>query len=93
MKDRKMYQLPPGSRDLAILATKRCLKDGADFVMVKPGGPYMDIIRDLANFSKRPIAVYQVCVVTGSKSNFLCCCYVGFGRICNDLAWSTKRCI
>jgi porphobilinogen synthase len=47
--DRAAYQLPPAARDLAILAAKRDVEQGADFVMVKPAGPYLDIIRDLKN--------------------------------------------
>ena len=35
--DRSLYQLPPGSRDLALRALLRDVEEGADFVMVKPG--------------------------------------------------------
>jgi porphobilinogen synthase len=61
--DRTLYQLPPGSRSLALRAVKRDLEEGADFVMVKPGGPYLDICRDVAEVatpSHVPVAVYQV---------------------------------
>uniref|UniRef100_A0A6G1SIY5 Delta-aminolevulinic acid dehydratase n=1 Tax=Aceria tosichella TaxID=561515 RepID=A0A6G1SIY5_9ACAR len=59
--DRRAYQLPPGSRSLALKAVERDISEGADFVMVKPGGPYLDIIRDIKNHHpKVPIAVYQV---------------------------------
>ena len=34
--------------------------EGADILMVKPAGPYLDIIRDLRNTSDLPIAAYQV---------------------------------
>ena len=61
MKGRSMYQLPPSSRGLGIRTAKRCYQEGADFLMVKPGGPYMDMIRDVKNeISDIPIAVYQV---------------------------------
>jgi len=58
--DRSLYQLPPGSRSLALRAVERDIEEGADFVMVKPGGPYLDICRDVVNNSKVPVAVYQV---------------------------------
>jgi len=61
MKDRSMYQLPTPSRGLGIRAAQRCRNEGADFIMVKPGGAYMDIIRDVKNaLPEIPIAVYQV---------------------------------
>ena len=58
--DRGGYQLPPNARELAIRAAKRDIAEGADFVMVKPGMPYLDIIRDLKNEVRVPIACYQV---------------------------------
>jgi len=61
MKDRSTYQLPIDSRGLGIRASIRCAKEGADFLMVKPGLPYLDIIRDVKNTVPHiPIAVYQV---------------------------------
>jgi porphobilinogen synthase len=58
--DRSRYQLPPPCRNLAIRAIERDLAEGADMVMVKPGGFYLDILRDCKNVAKVPIAVYQV---------------------------------
>ena len=58
--DRSLYQLPPAARGLALRAVDRDLAEGADFVMVKPGMPYLDIIRDTAERSTVPVAVYQV---------------------------------
>ena len=49
-----LYSLPLCS------AVERDLAEGADFVMVKPGMPYMDIIRETADLAKVPVAVYQV---------------------------------
>ena len=45
--DRKCYQLPPGARGLARRALLRDASEGADFVMVKPGYPYLVIISKL----------------------------------------------
>jgi porphobilinogen synthase len=61
--NRSNYQLPPGSRGLAIRAIERDIEEGADFVMVKPGMPYLDIVRDCSNFAAErgiPVAVYHV---------------------------------
>jgi len=61
MKNRSTYQLPIDSRGLGIRASIRCAEEGADFLMVKPGLPYLDIIRDVKNTVPNvPIAVYQV---------------------------------
>lgn len=59
--DRRAYQLPPGSRALALKAVGRDLREGADFIMVKPAGPYLDIVRDIREMHPEvPVAVYQV---------------------------------
>jgi len=41
-------------------AVERDVEEGADFVMVKPAGPYLDIIRDVKNTVKMPVACYHV---------------------------------
>ncbi|KAI9321523.1 delta-aminolevulinic acid dehydratase [Dichotomocladium elegans] len=59
--DRRCYQLPPNARGLARRAIKRDMEEGADAIMVKPGTPYLDIVREAADIaSDYPIAVYQV---------------------------------
>ncbi len=58
--DRRTYQLPPAARRLAWRAVMRDLDEGADFVMVKPGGPYLDIVREVRDRVQVPVAVYQV---------------------------------
>jgi len=61
MKDRSMYQLPITARGLGIRAAIRCKNEGADFIMVKPGLLYLDMVRDIKNEIKDiPIVVYQV---------------------------------
>lgn len=45
---------------LALRAVDRDLSEGADMVMVKPAGPYLDIVRDTASRSPVPVAVYHV---------------------------------
>jgi porphobilinogen synthase len=57
---RSTYQLPVGSKDLALRAFERDIEEGADIVMVKPGIFYIDIIARLdALGPKLPIAAYQ----------------------------------
>ena len=58
--DRASYQLPPASRSLALRALQRDVEEGADYVMVKPGGPYLDVCRDAAELCRVPVAAYQV---------------------------------
>nr|ANB27683.1 delta-aminolevulinic acid dehydratase/porphobilinogen synthase [Paramoeba pemaquidensis] len=58
--DRKCYQLPPAARGLAIRAIERDLREGADFIMVKPCTAYMDIVREAKERSHVPVCVYHV---------------------------------
>jgi len=58
--DRRSYQMNPANRDEALLESLEDEKEGADILMVKPALAYMDIIRDIANNSKLPLAVYNV---------------------------------
>ncbi|PGH13798.1 hypothetical protein AJ80_06186 [Polytolypa hystricis UAMH7299] len=59
--DRKCYQLPPGGRGLARRAIQRDIAEGADIIMVKPAGTYLDIISDAKELGKdMPVAAYQV---------------------------------
>lgn len=59
--DRKCYQLPPGGRGLARRAIQRDIAEGADAIMVKPAGAYLDIISDAKELGRdMPIAAYQV---------------------------------
>ena len=54
------YQLNPANRREALLETMLDTEEGADVLMVKPAGAYLDIIRDLRERSVLPIAAYQV---------------------------------
>lgn len=58
--DKKTYQLNPANRREAIADAQMDEEEGADFLMVKPAGAYLDIIRDLRNDSALPVAAYQV---------------------------------
>jgi len=58
--DKRTYQLNPANRREAIAEALLDEAEGADIVMVKPAGPYLDIIRDLRETTRMPIAAYQV---------------------------------
>lgn len=59
--DRKCYQLPAGSRGLALRAAERDIREGASLVMVKPAMAYLDVVSSIAaQFPNFPVAVYQV---------------------------------
>ena len=58
--DKKTYQLNPANRREAIADALLDEEEGADFVMVKPAGPYLDIVRELRNATSLPVAAYQV---------------------------------
>ncbi|MDL2260409.1 porphobilinogen synthase [Deltaproteobacteria bacterium OttesenSCG-928-K17] len=58
--DRKSYQMDPARRREAMLELELDIAEGADIVMVKPAGPYLDIIRDVRDNCVLPVAAYQV---------------------------------
>ncbi|MDC3091260.1 porphobilinogen synthase, partial [Rickettsiales bacterium] len=54
------YQLNSCNRKEAIKNTLNDIKEGADILMVKPAGYYLDIIREVRELSLLPVAAYQV---------------------------------
>lgn len=58
--DKKSYQLDPASRRQALIEASLDSLEGADILMVKPGLPYLDILRDLREHVELPLAAYQV---------------------------------
>ncbi len=58
--DKKTYQMDYGNSDEALREVSIDIKEGADMVMVKPGLPYLDIIKDIKNRFKIPVLAYQV---------------------------------
>lgn len=57
---KQTYQCDPANRRAAVIETELDEMEGADVLMVKPGGPYLDIIRELRNRTSLPVAAYQV---------------------------------
>lgn len=58
--DKKTYQMDPGNRREALREASLDAAEGADMLMVKPAGPYLDVISDLRAATPLPIAAYQV---------------------------------
>jgi len=58
--DKRTYQMDPGNGDEAIREVGMDLAEGADFVMVKPGMPYLDIVRRVHETFRVPTFAYQV---------------------------------
>jgi porphobilinogen synthase len=54
------YQLEPGNRREAVNESILDAAEGADIVMIKPAGAYLDIIREVRNAVSKPVAAYQV---------------------------------
>ncbi len=58
--DKKTYQMDPANGDEALREVEMDLREGADMVMVKPGMPYLDVIRRVRDRFGVPIFAYQV---------------------------------
>ncbi len=58
--DKKVYQMDPGNSDEALREVQLDIAEGADMVMVKPGMPYLDIVRRVKDSFRMPTFVYQV---------------------------------
>ncbi len=58
--DKMAYQMDPGNSDEALREVALDIAEGADMVMVKPGMPYLDIVRRVKDAFRMPTFVYQV---------------------------------
>ena len=58
--DRRSYQMDPSNGDEAMREVWLDIDEGADRVMVKPAGPYLDVIQRVKSETGYPIAAYQV---------------------------------
>ena len=58
--NRRTYQLDPGNRREGLREIELDIAEGADVVMVKPAGGYLDVLADAAAFSTVPVWAYQV---------------------------------
>ncbi|MES2977414.1 MAG: porphobilinogen synthase [Pseudomonadota bacterium] len=58
--DKKVYQMDPGNTDEALREVALDIAEGADMVMVKPGMPYLDVVRRVKDEFHVPTFAYQV---------------------------------
>jgi porphobilinogen synthase len=58
--DRRGYQMDPGNAEEALREVELDIEEGADMVMVKPAGPYLDVVRRVKDAFGMPTAAYQV---------------------------------
>ena len=58
--DKKVYQMDPGNTDEALREVAMDIAEGADMVMVKPGMPYLDVVRRVKDEFRIPTFAYQV---------------------------------
>src|SRR5256885_10924749 len=58
--DRRGYQMDPGNVEEAMREVLSDIEEGADAVMVKPAGPYLDIVSRVKTETGYPVAAYQV---------------------------------
>ena len=58
--DKKTYQMDPANAREALRELELDELEGADMVMVKPGCPYLDIVKTVRENTRLPVAVYQV---------------------------------
>jgi porphobilinogen synthase len=58
--DKRGYQMDPANVREALREVQLDEEEGADMVMVKPAGPYLDVIRAVREHTRLPVAAYQV---------------------------------
>jgi porphobilinogen synthase len=58
--DKKTYQMDYANRIEAVKEALMDVEEGADIVMVKPGLPYLDILREVKNAVQVPVSVYNI---------------------------------
>jgi porphobilinogen synthase len=73
--DKRTYQMDPANGDEAMREVALDLAEGADMVMVKPGMPYLDIVRRVKETFRVPTFAYQV---SGEYAMIMAACNAGF---------------
>ena len=58
--DRRTYQMDPANRREALKEVAQDIAEGADMIMVKPALSYLDIVREVRDFTHLPVAAYNV---------------------------------
>jgi porphobilinogen synthase len=89
--DKKTYQMNPANSREALLEAEFDVKEGADFLMVKPALAYLDVIKLLKDNTHLPIAAYNV---SGEYSMVKAAAMKGWldgDRVMNEILLSIKR--
>ncbi len=89
--DRRSYQMDPSNGREALREIYEDIAEGADIIMVKPGLPYLDILREARNTTDVPLAVYNV---SGEYSMVKAAAQSGWideGRVVDEMLTSFKR--
>ena len=89
--DRRSYQMNPANRLEAISESLEDEKEGADILMVKPALSYLDILRDIKNESKLPLAAYNVSGEYAMLKNAGAQGLVDYDRVMMETLLSFKR--
>tara|TARA_B100000575_G_scaffold294532_1_gene311188 strand:- start:1820 stop:2806 length:987 start_codon:yes stop_codon:yes gene_type:complete len=58
--DKKTYQMDPANSKEALVEARMDIQEGADIIMIKPGQPYLDILKAVSDESEIPVSVYHV---------------------------------
>ena len=58
--DKKTYQMNPANLQEALREVEEDIEEGADIVMVKPGMPYLDVVKAVSDNFNIPVSVYNV---------------------------------
>ena len=89
--DKRTYQMDPGNGDEAMREVALDLAEGADMVMVKPGMPYLDIVRRVKEQFRVPVFAYQV---SGEYAMIMAACQNGWldpKKVINESLLCFKR--
>lgn len=89
--DKKTYQMNPANKREALLEAELDMSEGADYLMVKPALPYLDIIHILKENCNIPIAAYNV---SGECAMLIAACQNGwldFNKAMPEMLLSIKR--
>ena len=89
--DRRSHQMDIGNINEALREVAEDIKEGADIVMVKPAGPYLDVIRKVKDTFGMPTAAYQVSgeysMIKGAGANG----WIDEERVMVEAAFAIKR--
>lgn len=89
--DKKTYQMNPANKREALLEANLDIQEGADYLMVKPALPYLDIIHVLKEHCDVPIAAYNV---SGECAMLIAACqngWLNFEQAMPEMLMSIKR--